>query len=99
MQRTVVLNVVGLSSSLVGPNTPKIAGFAQRGTAASVLPAFPAVTCTAQSNYETAAAELDAATERLGVDSQKGYYEEFKKLPGSFADHTVEKLGMAVKLD
>ena len=38
-------------------------------------------------------------TERLGVDSQKAYYEEFKKLPGSFADNTVEKLGMAVKLD
>jgi len=52
-----------------------------------------------KASLETAAAEWDAATERLGVDSQKGYYEEFKKLPGSFADHTVEKLGMAVKLD
>jgi multiple sugar transport system substrate-binding protein len=52
-----------------------------------------------KASLETAAAEWDATTERLGVDSQKGYYEEFKKLPGSFADHTVEKLGMAVKLD
>jgi multiple sugar transport system substrate-binding protein len=48
---------------------------------------------------ETAAAEWDATTERLGVDSQKAFYEEFLKLPGATADNTVEKLGMAVKLD
>jgi len=48
---------------------------------------------------ETAAAEIDATTERLGVDSQKAYYAEFLKLPGATADNTVEKLGMAVKLD
>jgi multiple sugar transport system substrate-binding protein len=47
----------------------------------------------------TAAAEWDAVTQRLGVDSQKAFFEEYKKLPGSSADHTVEKLGMAVKLD
>ena len=46
----------------------------------------------------TAAAEWDQTTERLGVDSQKAFYTEFKKLPGSSADHTVEKMGMAVKL-
>jgi len=48
---------------------------------------------------ETAAAEIDTTTERLGVDSQKAYYAEFLKLPGATADNTVEKLGMAVKLD
>jgi multiple sugar transport system substrate-binding protein len=48
---------------------------------------------------QTAAAEWDTTTERLGKDSQKAFYEEYKKLPGSSADHTVEKLGMAVKLD
>ena len=47
---------------------------------------------------ETAAAEWDATTERLGKDSQKAFYEEYKKLPGSSADHTVAKLGMAVKI-
>jgi len=46
-----------------------------------------------------AAAEWDATTDRLGTDKQKAFYAEFKKLPGSYADHTVEKLGMAVKLD
>lgn len=48
---------------------------------------------------ETAAAEWDTTTERLGVDSQKAFFDEYKKLPGSSADNTVAKLGMAVKLD
>jgi multiple sugar transport system substrate-binding protein len=48
---------------------------------------------------KTAAAEWDATTERLGADSQKQFYAEFLKLPGSTADNTVEKLGMAVTID
>ena len=40
-----------------------------------------------------AAAEWDATTQRLGVETQKAAYEEFLKLPGSYADHTIEKLG------
>lgn len=48
---------------------------------------------------ETAAAEWDDTTDRLGVDSQKAFYTEFLKLPGATADNTVEKLGMAVTLD
>ena len=47
---------------------------------------------------KTAAAEWDATTENLGVEKQKAFYEEFLKLPGSTADHTVESLGMAVEL-
>ena len=47
---------------------------------------------------ETAAAEWDQTTERLGTDSQKAFYAEYLKLPGSSADHTVEAMGMAVKL-
>ena len=46
----------------------------------------------------TAAAEWDATTENLGVDSQKAFFAEYKKLPGSSADHTVESMGMAVTL-
>ncbi len=48
---------------------------------------------------ETAAAEMNATTDRLGAESQKEYYAEFLKLPGATADNTVEKLGMAVTLD
>jgi multiple sugar transport system substrate-binding protein len=49
-------------------------------------------------SLQTAAAEWDTTTERLGVESQKAFYLEFLKLPGATADNTVEKLGMAVKL-
>jgi predicted AlkP superfamily pyrophosphatase or phosphodiesterase len=53
MNRTAVINVVGLTGSLIGPAMPNIARFASRGQTARILPAFPAVTCTAQSNYLT----------------------------------------------
>ncbi len=48
---------------------------------------------------QKAAAEWDSITDRIGVEPQKAFYEEFKKLPGSYADNTIEKLGMAVTLD
>ena len=53
MQRLAVLNVVGLTPALIGEHTPRIAEFVNRGALAHVQPAFPAVTCTAQSNYLT----------------------------------------------
>jgi predicted AlkP superfamily pyrophosphatase or phosphodiesterase len=53
MRRTVVLNVVGLTNALIGPDTPRIAAFALAGHSTPVRPAFPAVTCTAQSSYLT----------------------------------------------
>ena len=55
MQRTAVINVVGLTESLIGPATPNISQFLRAGTKANIIPAFPAVTCTAQSNYLTGA--------------------------------------------
>jgi multiple sugar transport system substrate-binding protein len=48
---------------------------------------------------QTAAAEWDATTEALGVDAQRDAYEQFKKLPGAYADNTIAKLGMAVTLE
>jgi len=53
MQRTAVINIVGLTSSLIGESTPAIQAFAQRNRHSKVKPAFPAVTCTAQSNMVT----------------------------------------------
>lgn len=53
MKRTAVINVVGLTESLLGPNTPRINQFLERGAKAGIVPAFPAVTCTAQSTYLT----------------------------------------------
>src|SRR5579863_9751644 len=53
MNRLAVINVVGLTEALIGEHTPRISAFRQRGALAHVVPAFPAVTCTAQSNYLT----------------------------------------------
>jgi len=53
MKRLAVINVVGLTESLIGPHTPRIAEFLQQGAKTSIVPAFPVVTCTAQSNYLT----------------------------------------------
>jgi predicted AlkP superfamily pyrophosphatase or phosphodiesterase len=53
MQRTAVLNVVGLTKALLGPNTPNLNAFLLRGHAATITPVFPAVTCSAQSTYLT----------------------------------------------
>src|SRR4051794_39529855 len=53
MRRTAVINIVGLTDALIGEHTPRIRDFAARGDKASIEPAFPAVTCTAQSTYLT----------------------------------------------
>lgn len=53
MPRLAVLNVVGLTRTLLGEHTPRLSAFARRGGAASIRPAFPAVTCTAQATYLT----------------------------------------------
>jgi multiple sugar transport system substrate-binding protein len=51
-----------------------------------------------QTALKKAAAEWDATNKRLGLETQKAAYGQFKQLPGSYADHTVEKLGQAVHL-
>jgi predicted AlkP superfamily pyrophosphatase or phosphodiesterase len=53
MHKTVVINVVGLTSKLLGPAAPHLSRWATAASVAAVRPAFPAVTCTAQANYLT----------------------------------------------
>jgi predicted AlkP superfamily pyrophosphatase or phosphodiesterase len=53
MKRLAVLNVVGLTEALIGEHMPAISAFRRAGVLARITPAFPAVTCTAQSNYLT----------------------------------------------
>ena len=53
MRRTAVINVVGLTESLLGPFTPRLNAFIARGKLARITPVIPAVTCTAQSTYVT----------------------------------------------
>jgi predicted AlkP superfamily pyrophosphatase or phosphodiesterase len=51
--RLVVLDVVGLTPALIGPDTPRLSAFVQGGRLATVTPVLPAVTCSVQSSYLT----------------------------------------------
>lgn len=53
MKKTVVINVVGLSSRLLGENTPFLKQWREQGRLAIIRPVLPAVTCTAQTTYVT----------------------------------------------
>ncbi len=53
MNKTVVLNVVGLTTRLIGEHTPFIKSFLEKGELASIEPVLPAVTCTSQTTYLT----------------------------------------------
>jgi predicted AlkP superfamily pyrophosphatase or phosphodiesterase len=53
LKRTAVINVAGLSESLIGKSTPRLEAFRRAGALTRIAPAFPAVTCTAQANYLT----------------------------------------------
>lgn len=51
MNKTVVLNVVGLTTQLIGEHTPFLERWQQQGKTTSIKPVLPAVTCTAQATY------------------------------------------------
>ncbi len=54
MQKTVVLNCVGLTPRLITPqNTPRIDAFLKAGKLATIGPVLPAVTCSVQATYLT----------------------------------------------
>ncbi len=53
--RLAVLNIVGLSESLLGSHMPGLTAFAEKHGRQSYTPEFPAVTCTAQSSLLTGA--------------------------------------------
>jgi predicted AlkP superfamily pyrophosphatase or phosphodiesterase len=52
MHKTTVIDVVGLTAEML-PSMPRLAAWSNAGTLAAIEPAFPAVTCTAQSDYLT----------------------------------------------
>lgn len=53
MQRTLVLNVVGLAPALVGEHTPALAALAKAGSLRPLATVLPAVTCSVQSTFTT----------------------------------------------
>ena len=53
MRKTVVLNVVGLTPSLLGEHTPLLSRWAASGKSVPITPVLPAVTCSVQATYLT----------------------------------------------
>ncbi|HUR46687.1 MAG TPA: alkaline phosphatase family protein [Candidatus Saccharimonadales bacterium] len=53
MQRAIVINAVGLTEGLLGPNTPRINAFLAAGKRAYIRPVLPALTCSVQATYLT----------------------------------------------
>jgi predicted AlkP superfamily pyrophosphatase or phosphodiesterase len=53
MYKTVVINVVGLTSKLLGKYTPKLSQWINQAQIVPIKPVLPAVTCTAQATYLT----------------------------------------------
>ncbi len=53
MQKTVVIDIVALSKSIIGEHTPFLQNYLKNNFETLINPAFPAVTTTAQSNYIT----------------------------------------------
>ena len=53
MRKTLVLLIVGLTRRLLGPHTPNLNAFAERGDMRSLKTVVPAVTCTVQSTLLT----------------------------------------------
>ena len=53
MNKTVVINAVGLTPNLIGEHTPRLGAFRDAGKLASVGSVLPAVTTTVQSTYLT----------------------------------------------
>jgi predicted AlkP superfamily pyrophosphatase or phosphodiesterase len=53
LERTLVLDVVGLTPSLIGPNTPELLRFREQGGARPLRTITPAVTCSVQSTFVT----------------------------------------------
>jgi predicted AlkP superfamily pyrophosphatase or phosphodiesterase len=51
MRKSAVLNVVGLTSDLLGPHTPFLDRWSRAGAVTTICPVVPAVTCTAQATY------------------------------------------------
>lgn len=53
MKKTVVINVVGLTSDLIGEQTPFLRKWSSEASLQHIKPVLPAVTCSAQSAYLT----------------------------------------------
>ena len=59
MNKLLLIDIVGLTPSMIGPNTPHLKSLAEEGSMTPMAGAFPAVTCSAQSTMLTGAPPRD----------------------------------------
>jgi predicted AlkP superfamily pyrophosphatase or phosphodiesterase len=104
--RLAVLNIVGLSKSLLGENAPGITAFADKHKLQTYTPAFPALTTTAQSSIITGTSpekhgivangwyDRESAEVRFWKQSNHIVHGEklWEKLRDTVADFTCAKL-------
>jgi len=53
MRRTIVINIVGLTESMIGPDTPNLSRLISQGACNQIQTITPAVTCSVQATYLT----------------------------------------------
>ena len=87
MQRTAVVNVVGLTRGLLGRNTPHIESFRKSGALSCIQPPFPAVTCTAQSDYLTGVTASEHGIVANGWYNREQAEVHFWKQPDHIVQH------------
>tara|TARA_Y100001934_G_scaffold280118_1_gene385879 strand:- start:6455 stop:7861 length:1407 start_codon:yes stop_codon:yes gene_type:complete len=88
MLRTAVINVVGLTNRLIGKYTPQIEAFRKAGATAVIEPPFPAVTCTAQSDYVTGVKPSAHGIVANGWYNREYAEVHFWKQPDQLVQHT-----------
>lgn len=71
MQKTVVINVVGLTPGLLGEQMPFLTRWAARGATVPVEPVLPAVTCSVQATYLTG-----TSPDRHGIVANGWYFRD-----------------------
>ena len=72
---TVVMNVAGLTSSLIGENSPNISALIKRGRLHRLKPVLPAVTCAVQSSMLTG-----LTPQQHGIVGNGWYYHDLAEI-------------------
>ncbi len=87
MKKTVVIDIVGLSSSLIGDHTPFIAKYAAERRITTINPMLPAVTTAVQSTYVTGRKPSEHGIVGNGwydrIDSEVKFWKQSNKLVSS----------------
>ncbi|MEM9328756.1 MAG: alkaline phosphatase family protein, partial [Bacteroidota bacterium] len=71
MQKTVVIDIVGLTRSLINEHMPYLQAWSEKRRVASFQPVLPAVTCSAQATYLTG-----VGPDEHGIVGNGWYFEE-----------------------